>query len=242
MKLAAITLWILAGAALTGGAYWTFLITPESTVGSLAVSALLLAVAFFLLAVTVNGAIQGWARGLSVSVLRSAITGAAAIVPAVLVFAAVWWLVGSVTDRVTIYSGQINAWFIARFGWSDVSGLFRAIDWAALWMKGVAAPMLALSLMAAITLAGWPSLARAAWLKHAVSPLRLALATLWFALFVVAPWVYLAPWRPQGLPATSVELAFIIAKLSVTALLMATGAALIIRQATSTTSTPSSTI
>lgn len=97
-----------------------------------------------------------------------------------------------------------------------------------------------LSLMAAITLAGWPSLARAAWLKHAVSPLRLALATLWFALFVAAPWVYLAPWRPQGLPATSVELMFIIAKLSVTALLMATGVALIIRQATWTTSTPSS--
>lgn len=231
MTLAAITLWILAGAALTGGAYWTFLITPESTVGSLAVSALLLAIAFFLLAVTVSGAIQAWARGMSVSILRSAITGVAAIVPAVLVFAAVWWLTGSATDRVTIYSGQINAWFIARFGWSDVSGLFRAIDWAAIWLKGVAAPMLALSLMGAITLAGWKSLARAAWLKHAVSPLRLALATLWFGLFVAAPWIYLAPWRPQGLPATSVELMFIIAKLSMVALVMATGAALMIKEA-----------
>ena len=232
MKLAAITLWILAGATLTGGAYWTFLITPESTVGSLAVSALLLGIAFFLLAVTVSGAIQGWARGMSPSIFRSAITGVAAIVPAVLVFAAVWWLVGSVTDRVTIYSGQINAWFIARFGWSDVSGLFRAIDWAAIWMKGVAAPMLALSLMGAITLTGWQSLTPAAWLRHAVSPLRLAPATFWFALFVAAPWTYLAPWRPEGLPATSVELVFIIAKLSVTGVLMAIGAALMIREGT----------
>lgn len=240
MKLAAITLWILAGAALTGGAYWTFLITPESTVGSLAVSTLLLAVAFFLLAVTISGAIQGWAHGMSVSLLRSAISGVAAIVPAALVFAAVWWLAGGVTDRVTIYSGQINAWFIARLGWSDVSALFRAIDWAAIWLKGVAAPMLALSLMGAITLAGWRSLSRAAWLTHAVSPLRLALATLWFGSFVAAPWIYLAPWRPQGVPATSVELMFIIARLSVTALLMAIGVALIIRQATWTTSTPSS--
>ena len=38
--------------------------------------------------------------------------------------------------------------------------------------------------------------------------------TLWFALLVAAPWVYLAPWRPAGLPPTSVELAFIASKLS----------------------------
>ena len=31
MKLAVTSLWLLIGAALTGAAYWTFLITPEST-------------------------------------------------------------------------------------------------------------------------------------------------------------------------------------------------------------------
>jgi hypothetical protein len=59
-------------------------------------------------------------------------------------------------------------------------------------------------------------------------------STLLFAVFVAAPWLYLTPWRPEGLPATSIELAFVIAKLAVTALLMAIGIALIIRQATLT--------
>ena len=40
-RLAAVTVWILAGAALTGGVYWAFLNTPESTVGALLLSALL---------------------------------------------------------------------------------------------------------------------------------------------------------------------------------------------------------
>lgn len=231
MRLAAITAWILAGAALTGGSYWTFLVTPESTVWSLAASALLLLIAFFLLATTISGAIQGWSNGMSLAILRSAFRGVAAMVPAALVFAAVWWLVGRATGFVTIYSGQINAWFIARLDWHDVSGLFRAVDWAAIWIKGVVAPVLALSMMSAVLATGWRTLAQAAWVTHAASPLRLALATLWFGLFVAAPWIYLAPWRPQGLPATSVELVFITAKLAVTALLMAMGVALIIRAA-----------
>jgi len=57
-------------------------------------------------------------------------------------------------------------------------------------------------------------------------------------VLVAAPWVYLTPWRPAGLPATSVELAFIAAKLALTAASMATGLALIVRQAIWTTSTP----
>jgi len=240
MKLVTVTLWVLAGAALTGGAYWAFLITPESTIGTLAVSAVLLLSALFLVAITISGAIVGWRHGISSRHLRSAIIGVPAIVPAALVIALVWWLVGEATDRVTIYSGQINAWFIATFGWADVSWLFTGINWLALWLKWVVAPMLAVSIMAGIIATGWRALAGAAWIKHALTPGHLGVATLLFSVLVAAPWVYLTPWRPEGLPATSVELIFIIAKLSVTALLMAMGVALIIRQAIWTTSTPSS--
>lgn len=238
MKLIAVTLWVLAGAALTGGAYWAFLITPESTMGTLAVSVLLFLTALFLIATTISGAIVGWRHGISPSHLRSAISGGPAIVPAALVIALVWWLVGGFTDRVTIYSGQINAWFIATLGWADVSWLFAGVRWVALWLKWVVAPMLAVSIMAGIISTGWRALAGAGWIRHALMPTHLGVATLLFAVLVAAPWVYLTPWRPAGLPATSVELAFIVAKLSVTALLMAIGVALIIRQATWTTSTP----
>jgi hypothetical protein len=144
----------------------------------------------------------------------------------------IWWLVGVATNRVTIYNGPISAWFIASFGWADVSWLFTAIQWLSKWLKWVVAPMLALSLMAGILATGWRALSRVAWITRALAPLPLGIATLLFAALVAAPWLYLTPWRPAGLPATSIELAFIIAKLSVTTLLMAIGVALIIRQAT----------
>ena len=232
MRLVSVTLWILAGAALTGGAYWSFLVTPESTVGALAASSLLIITAAFLAAVTVGGAILGWRDGLSASHLRTTITGVPAAVPGALVVFAVWWLVGRATDSVTIYSGQINAWFIASFGWDDVSWLFTGIAWFSVWLKWVVAPMLALSLMVSVLVAGWRTLTGMRWVTRALAPLSLGIATIAFGVLIAAPWTYLTPWRPEGLPATSIELAFIIAKLSVTALLMASGLALIIRQAT----------
>lgn len=234
MRLVAVTLWLLAGAALTGGVYWSFLITPESTIWSLAASALLLIVTAFLFALTLTGAMVGWRHGISASHLRAAVAAVPGIIPAALPAALIWWLVGSATDRITIYSGPINAWLITAVGWDDVSWLFTGISWLAVWLKGVVAPMLALALMAAILYGGWREIARTAWITRAIAPVPLATATLLFAALVAAPWIYLAPWRPGGLPATSVELAFVIGKLAVTALLMATGVALIIRQATLT--------
>ena len=240
MRLVTITLWILVGTALTGGIYWSFLITPESTIWSLAASALLLLAAGFLLALTVSGALLGWQDGVSSSLFRAAAAGVPASIPAALVAGLIWWLAGAATARVTIYSGPITAWFIAAFGWDDVSWLFTGISWLAMWLKWVVAPMLALALMAGILTGGWRELAGATWLKRALAPVPLVTATLLFAVLVAAPWIYLAPWRPGGLPPTSLELAFVIGKLAVTALLMAVGVALIIRQATWTTSTPSS--
>lgn len=240
MRLVTVTLWILVGAALTGGVYWSFLITPESTIWSLAASALLLMTAAFVLALTVSGAMVGWQQGVSSSHVRAAAAGVPGIVPAALLGGLIWWLAGSATDRIAIYSGPINAWFIAAFGWDDVSWLFTGIHWLARWLKWVVAPVLGLSVMAAVMAEGWRGVAGAHWIKRALAPVPLATATLLFAALVAAPWIYLTPWRPQGLPATSVELAFVIAKLAVTALLMAVGVALIIRQVTWTTSTPSS--
>ncbi len=232
MRLVSVTLWILVGAALTGGVYWSFLITPESTIGTLAASALLIVAVAFLAALTLSGAIVGWRHGLSTSHLRAASAGVPAGIPAAIVAAVVWWLVGSATDRVTMDSGPITAWFIASFGWDDVSWLFTGVTWLAAWLKWVVAPMLALSLMASLLSEGWHKPTDIRWVTRALAPLSLAIATVAFGVLVAAPWVYLTPWRPEGLPATSLELAFIIAKLSVTALLMASGVALFVRQAT----------
>jgi len=229
MKLGLVTLWILLGAALTGGAYWTFLITPESTIWSLAASALLLASAAFLLALTLSGAIAGWRHGITIRHARTALRGVPAFVPAALIVGVVWWLVGNATNRVTMASGPINAWFIARFGWDDVSWLFTGINWLAAWLTWLVAPSLALALMSGIIAAGWRTLTRRWWIAYALSPVRLGLATVLVAALVAAPWMYLVPWRPEGLPDTSLQLAFIIGKLTLSAVLMAVGVALVIR-------------
>jgi hypothetical protein len=211
----------LAWGALTGGAYWAFLNTPESTIWTLMLSAALAIVSLTLLAITVNGAIAAWSNGVSRDTLRRALARIPAIVPAALIVVMAWWLAGSVTGWVSAHSGEISAWFIARLGWSDVSALFTGIEWAGWWIRWILTPMIALSLMAGA-------------LRRGVSPLRLALATVWFLLLVAAPWVYFAPWKPAGLPPTTVEPLFIAAKLAVAAIVMAIGAALMIREAART--------
>jgi hypothetical protein len=67
--------------------------------------------------------------------------------------------------------------------------------------------------------------------KYRVSIRRVALASLWFVILIVVPWAYLVPWRPAGLPASSVEPVFIGAKLLIAAVVIACGAALIVREA-----------
>ena len=59
----------------------------------------------------------------------------------------------------------------------------------------------------------------------------LLVATVCFVVLIAVPWIYLVPWRPKELPASSVEAAFIAAKLSLSAVLFAIGAALIAREA-----------
>ena len=217
-RLIAVTAWILGWGVLTGAAYWAFLKTPESTVWALMLSALLAIVSLARLGITVNGAIAAWPSGVSRDTVRRAIIRIPAIIPAVLIAAIAWWVVSRVTGWVSAHSGEISAWFIARFGWSDVSALFSTINWTGWWIRWILAPMIALSFVAGA-------------IGRGVSPRRLAVATVWFLVLVAAPWVYLAPWRPAGLPPTSVEPMFIALKLAVTALLMATGLALITREA-----------
>lgn len=209
------TLWLLIGSAISGGVYWGFLSTPESSVGALILSAFLFLIAIVCVGMTLNGALMIWSDGWSRAIPMRALISAPSIVVAILLVAAVWWIAGRATSWVDAHSGEINAWFIARFGLANVNWLFNGIGWIAWWVDFVAAPFAAFCLISR----------RRPTLK------AFALATLWFAAFVAVPWAYLAPWRPRGIPATSVEMIFITAKLSLTFVLMAIGTSLMIREA-----------
>ena len=231
MRLALAALWILAGAAVTGGVYWGFLITPESTVWALMVSALLAIVALGLAGFTAGGAIAMWWHGASMTGVKQALRSIPGVIPAALIVWIIWWIAHRAEVWLTMRSGQISAWFIARFGWDDMSWLFTAFGIAADWFRWVIAGLLALSLMAGFVSIGWRALAQGAWVRRALRPRAIAGATLWFGALIALPWLYLVPWRPENLPPTSIEFAFIVAKLSVSAILFAVGAALIVYEA-----------
>jgi hypothetical protein len=231
VRLALAALWILACSALTAGVYWGFLITPESTIWTLMISAALAVIALGLAGLTASGAIAIWWHGGSLTALRRAVRSIPGVIPAALIVLVTWWLANRVEIWIAMRSGQISAWFIARFGWDDMSWLFATIGYAAAWFRWVFAALLALSLMAGFVAIGWRALVQAAWFRRALRPRAIAAATLWFGALIALPWIYLVPWRPAGLPPTSIEFAFIAGKLSVAAVLAAVGLALMSREA-----------
>jgi hypothetical protein len=223
--------WILAGAAISAGVYWAFLTTPESTVWALITSALLGLIALILTAFTITGAIAILSNGLSRTAIMRALRAIPSIVPALLIVSLIWWLTLGVETWVGMRSGQINAWFIAQFGWADVSWLFRSIRYTAMWLRWILASMLAFSLMTGFVLAGSRALTQLAWLRRALRPRALVFCSLIFVVLIALPWKYLVPWRPAGLPATSIELVFITAKLALAAVIGAIAIAMMIREA-----------
>ena len=231
MRLALATLWIMAGSVLSAGVYWGFLITPESTVWALMLSAVLALIALALVGLTAGGAIAMWWYGASMTGVTRALRSIPGVIPAAAIVWLIWWLAHRAEIWITMRSGQINAWFIARFGWADVSWLFTALGYAADWCRWVLAALLALSLMAGFVAIGWRALTQPAWLRRALRPRAIAVATLWFVALIALPWVYLVPWRPRNLPPTSVEFAFIVTKLTVSAILFGIGAALVVYEA-----------
>lgn len=135
MRFLLATLWVITGSALTAGVYWVFLITPESTVWTLIASALLAIVALAMAGFTASGTIAMWSYGPSMTGVRRAIHAIAAVIPAALIIWILWWLTTPAETWVTMRSGQINAMFIARFGWADVSWLFTIVHRGAQWIR-----------------------------------------------------------------------------------------------------------
>jgi hypothetical protein len=216
---------VLAGGGGTAAAlYWAFLNTPESNVLTLALSVFLVVATVIVTAVSVNAAVL-LARGLP---LREALAAGArgtgwfllATVPLVLA-----WIAIARFDRwVADHTGEINAWFIARFGWADVSALFQTETWASRWLRWAVVPAAGLSLLASL-LRSEP-VPRTRWIRRAWHWRTLLVATLVFVLLFALPW-QLTAWRP-ALPPTWISPVVAAARLGVAFALAAAGAAVLV--------------
>jgi hypothetical protein len=238
MRFVLAVVWVLIGCAINGGLYWIFLNTPESTVWTLGASALLALIITVLDGLTVTGAMTILANGLSRAGVMRAVRAIPSIIPASIVVLLIWWLTIRAESWVVMREGQISASFIARFGWADVTWMFRLVHYAGQWFRWVVALMLALSLIAGFVSVGAGALLQFAWLRRALHPRSLLVSSLYVIVLIALPWKYLVPWRPAGLPATSIEIVFIAAKLSVAAILFAVAVVLMIREASGAPTPP----
>jgi len=212
------------GVALCGGFYWMFLNTPESNTLTLTTSALLVVAFAIAAALAVNAAVL-LARG---AALRSAVRGAARgvlwFVLALGPLAAAWWAIGQMDGWVARHAGEINAWFIARFGWADISRLLEAQVWVSRWLRWAVFPVLSLSFLA--TLLTNEGTSPGAWVRRAWHWRTLGVATLVFILLFALPW-QLTEWRPD-LPPTWIEPTAAALRLGLALLLALAGAAIMI--------------
>ena len=201
-RVASVAGMLALGAVVCAGLYWVFVNTPEANVLTLTVSALLAIAVVMAAAVAINTAVL-FARGASVKpafgrAVRGVFWFALAIVP----LAVAWWAIGRADAWVEAHSGEINAWFIVRFGWADITPLLTAETWISRWLRWAVFPVLSLSLLATL-LTNEAGTGGAAFLRRAWHWRTLAVVTLVFVLLFALPW-QLTNWRP-ALPPTWVE-------------------------------------
>jgi hypothetical protein len=225
------TAWILGGLVVTGGLFWMFLNTPESTVWTLGASLLLVLAMYVVISLMWSGALVGWSRGWSAASVRRASNGIAACLPPALLVGAAWWIVGVALGWMNAFAGEIGAWFMVQFGWSDIRPLLTAVNYAGNWLRMVVVPFAALVWLGVLLERGWRPLVDRAWVARALSPQAILLATAVAWLTIVAPITYATYWRPLGLPISWVEPAFAAMKLGAMCVLAAVGLSLITKTA-----------
>jgi hypothetical protein len=232
-RLLGTTLWLVVGHALLGSLYWTLLNVPESNTLALSASALLallLAIGAGLVETTALIALKPeepiapgrWRRALARSVRLLPV-----FVLALLVWLVVSWIAGWIEAWHWAHASEMDAWMIAKFNWTNITGLHRTINYVVVLLRYVVGISLAVSLVAVAAFDGGAAVLRLRWIARALSPLQLA--TIGVALFglIWLPW-QAAYWRPRNLPATSVEIAFAGFKLLVLALLAHLGWAVVL--------------
>lgn len=222
-----IAAWLMVGAAVIGGLYWGFLNTPESNVLMLVVSAVLVLLMLGVAAFVVNVAILvALGKALTFSLGAGARRIAWFVIAALPVVLLTWAILRGDT-WVSQKSGEISAWFIARFGWADISALFRAQSYLSIWLRWVLLPVTAIAILTAFLQHGARGVAPSRWLGAAWHWRTLLISTVAFAVFVALPWraVY---WSQEKLPPTWVQPVVAGLRLSLVGVAFALGAAVVV--------------
>ncbi len=227
-RLLAVTLWLFVGHAALGGLYWALLNVPESNVLALSLSALIvLLLVVGACIVDVTGLI--WLR--PEWRFRAALARSVRVLPVFLLALAMWWavswFVGRYEARYLVSKGELDAWLIAHFNITRSAWMQRLIPILFAFVRDVLGTSLAVSLVAAAAVGSFFDIFRFRWLLRALSPVQLVIIAVAVAGLIWLPWQG-AYWRPSWIHSSSMELAFIVAKLTVLGLVAHLGWALIL--------------
>ena len=234
-KLLLVGVWLAAGHGVVAACFWALINVPESNVGMLALSAVLVLLMLIIAAVVTVTAV-GWLT--SEGTLRSGVTqslsGVVVFALGLVIAGLIWWAGARLGAWVTEHSGEIDAWMISSLFVANTRWLHVASSWIVAFIQYVVALSLASTLIVDAVTRGWSSIVSARWIARVLSPTRLALVavTLLICLWVPAQLAY---WRPAALPASVVELLFAGAKLAMLAFLMNLGWAILLWSAIRTT-------
>ncbi len=230
LRFAIVVGWLAGAYLLPFALFWLLLRVPESNALMLATSAALAGTILVM-----SGCIETVAllalRGapLGGRLLRRAIRGVLPFVGALVVFTVVWWATARFDWSWASARGEIDAWLIARFGWTSTGWLHATVGWIAAGVRWVLGLSLALALFTALVrdeegerpaIALWRRWAKAAFSLRALAGLAALMA-----LFVWLPW-QAAYWRPSWLAPSWPEVVFAATKLGVLYLLANVGWAL----------------
>jgi hypothetical protein len=222
-----IAAWLGVTSLAAAGLYWAFLNTPESRVLTLLASIILAGFLIILTAIVGNAVLLlavGESRAVSIG--RGMRRAHWFVIAAAVLLAAVWAITRG-DNWIAQYSGEISAWFIATFNWSNVTPLFRVETYVSRWLRWVVLPAAMLTAVASILLNGARALASTLWIRAAWRWQTLAIATSAFVLLMDLPW-RLATWQPVNLPPTWIQPALAGFRLLVVAVAMVLGAAIVV--------------
>jgi len=225
-RLVLVALWLCAGHLAWLALFWGLLQVPESSLWTLGLSGIIA-----LLLVALGGAIHaGASAAWQVDGFAAGVRAGAgrlhAAIAAGLVFGAIWWTTAELMAWHGEISGQIDAIYIARTGRAGTGWIHAAIFWGAMFVRWSLGLTLAASLLAALVGDGTSAHGRAVT-RAALSPRHFLAVTFWLVLLVAIPW-QLASWRPARL-GVAAEPWLVAAKLTLVALAMSTGWALVLR-------------
>lgn len=218
MRLLIVAAWLLVTHAALAALAWALLQVPESSAWTLALSAVILIALIGLASWSYAGAAAAWVanparapvwawRGVPV-----AIAGAG-------VFAAFWVLSAAATGWHRQGSGEIDAWFIAEFGWTRTGAFHGAIGWAIWFLRWGIGLAVALAPLAVWAAGGYRALASLRLARQAVRPSRWVLTVALAGLGLLLPWQW-AQWRPVGMT-LALEPWFVAGKLGLLAVVAA---------------------